>query len=154
MPKIQDVNGGFALVGYPGDAKVMLAFTFKAKPDNLAGFTIQVTPPGKQPYFLWNDLQFKDPSAHAQLQGEPAYSTANAPIHKFRWVHVPGLDHQGLEPPYGDYTYRVTPRYFDGNQHMTALDPAQSAEVTVPLRPFDEGAVKLGFTRGFVQSQA
>lgn len=154
MPRYQDINGGFALAGYPGDAKVMLAFNLKSKPDNLAGFTIQVTPPGKQPYFLWNDLQFKDPSAHAQLQGEPAYSTANAPIHKFRWVHVPGLDHQGLEPPYGDYTYTVTPRYFDGNQHMTALEPAQSAKVTVLLQPFDEGAVNLGFTRGFVQSQA
>ncbi|HVW91338.1 MAG TPA: phospholipase D-like domain-containing protein, partial [Devosia sp.] len=121
---------------------------------DLAGFTIQVTPPGRPSYFLWNDLQFKDPAAHAQVPDEPPYSTANAPIHKFRWVHVPGLDHQGLDPPFGDYTYTVTPRYFDANRHMLALDAAAGARITVPLQPFKDGAVKLGFTRGFVQSQA
>jgi len=154
MSKIESVNGDFSLTGYPGDAKVMLAFNLKTRPNNLAGFTIQVTPPGKPSYYLWNNLQFQDPTAHAQVQGEPAYSTANAPIHKFRWVHVPGLDHQGLEPPYGNYTYTVTPRFFDANQHMTALDTSQSAEITVPLQPFSEGVAKVGFTRGYVQSQA
>lgn len=154
MSSEKESKNGFSVAGYAGDAKVMLAFDFKTKPSNLAGFTIQVTPPGNAPYFLWNDLQFKDPGVHAQVKEEPPYSTVNAPIHKFRWVHVPGLDHQGLEPPYGDYTYTVTPRYFDGSAHMTALDVHASDTAIVPLQPFVQGAVKLGFTRGFVQSQA
>ncbi|HVW93300.1 MAG TPA: hypothetical protein VHB74_11920, partial [Devosia sp.] len=79
MPAVTDSNGQFSLAGYPGDAKVMLAFNFAAKPADLAGFTIQVTPPGRPSYFLWNDLQFKDPAAHAQVPDEPPYSTANAP---------------------------------------------------------------------------
>jgi len=37
----------------------------------------------------------------------------NAPIHKFRWVHVPGQVHQGGTPAFGEYTYVVTPRYFE-----------------------------------------
>jgi hypothetical protein len=34
------------------------------------------------------------------------------------------------------------------------LDSAETVSVTVPLEPFQAGKLKLGFTRGFVQSQA
>jgi hypothetical protein len=156
MAKVAQSDGVLSVAAYPGDAKMLLAFDLKteAARRNLAGFTIQVTPPGSAPYYLWNNLSFEAPADHAQLAGEPPYSTANAPIHKFRWVHVPGLDHQGLNPPFGDYTYTVTPRYFDAHQHMLPLDPARSVSVTAPLQPFSKGSLKLGFTRGFVQSQA
>jgi len=156
MAKVSAANGIFSVAAYPGDAKILLAFDLQPGDGraNLAGFTIQVTPDGRPSYYLWNNLSFAVPADHAQIAGEPAYSTANAPIHKFRWVHVPGLDHQGLNPPFGDYLYTVTPRYFDANQHMLPLDPAKSVSVTVPLKPFQKGGVKLGFTRGFVQSQA
>jgi len=156
MAKVSQSDGVMSVAAYPGDAKVLLAFDLKTAEarDGLAGFTIQVTPPGRDPYFLWNNLTFENPADHAQLAGEPPFSTANAPIHKFRWAHVPGLDHQGLSPPFGDYVYAVTPRYFDANQHMLPLDPAKGVSVTVPLQPFRKGNVTLGFTRGFVQSQA
>ena len=65
---------------------------------NLAGFTIQVTPPGGQPYYLHNNLRFETPGDHAQDPKEPAFSSINAPFHKFRWLHVPGHVHQGLQP--------------------------------------------------------
>ena len=156
MTKISAANGRFSVAAYAGDAKVLLAFDLKtdASRTNLAGFTIQVTPKGRPSYYLWNNLSFEKPSDHAQVAGEPPYSTANAPIHKFRWVHVPGLDHQGLDPPFGDYTYAITPRYFDTAHHMLPLDAAETVSVTVPLEPFRAGKLKLGFTRGFVQSQA
>src|SRR5579884_1407959 len=98
MTKITQANGALSVSAYPGDAKVLLAFDLKTDESRqqLAGFTIQVEPEGHPAYYLWNNLSFQNPADHAQVAGEPPYSTANAPIHKFRWVHVPGLDHQGL----------------------------------------------------------
>lgn len=154
MPKAS--KGAVTVSAYAGDAKVLLAFnlTTPESRERLAGFTVQVVPEGHPAYYLWNNLSFETPSDHAQIGDEPPYSTANAPIHKFRWVHVPGLDHQGLNPPFGPYSYTVTPRYFDDAQHMLPLDPRLSVTVTVPLAPFATDKLKLGFTRGFVQSQA
>ena len=88
------------------------------------------------------------------MASEPANSTINAPIHKFRWVHVTGQAHQGMQPATGLYTYTVTPRYFDNKQSMQPLDPTLSVPVTVKVGPFKKGAVSLGFTRGYMQSEA
>ena len=156
MTHVLETKGDFSVVAYRGDAKVLLAFDLLTETSRrgLAGFTIEVTPEGQPSYYLWNNLSFKTPTDHAQIAGEPPYSTANAPIHKFRWVHVPGLDHQGTSPFFGTYTYKVTPRYFDENQHMLALDPDKTVEVAIELAPFRTPGLKLGFTRGFVQSQA
>ena len=145
----------FSLKAYRGDAKTLLAFNLpKAKTKNLAGFTIQVTPQGQEPYFLQNNLRFKDPSQHAHDATLPPYSTFNAPIHKFRWVHVPGSLQQGTQPFFGLYTYTVTPRYFDGSGSMQPIDPGLSKSVQVEVTPFTKGKIEAGFTRGFVQSQA
>ncbi|MDL2403102.1 phospholipase D-like domain-containing protein [Rhizobium mayense] len=156
MPKVTNENADLSVSAYAGDAKVMLAFDLKTPQSRrkLAGFTIEVTPQGHPSYYLYNNLSFEIPANHAQIATEPVYSTANAPIHKFRWVHVPGLDHQGLNPPFANYSYRVTPRYFDDNQHMLALDDGLGVSVTIPLQPFHKQGLRLGFTRGFVQSQA
>jgi hypothetical protein len=78
----------------------------------------------------------------------------NAPIQKYRWIHYPGTAHQGLSPALGEYTYTVTPRYFDFNSSMQALDSALTVSVKVPVGPFRKGSVVLGFTRGYMQSQA
>lgn len=141
---------------YIGDCKTMLAFNFPdpSSATNLAGFTIQAKPDGGPAYFLHNTLQFKTPSVHAQVAGEPPTSSVNAPFHKFRWLHVPGSVHQGTQPYFGDYTYTVTPRYFDENQSMKPLDPNLSLSVTVFVGPFVKDHLKLGFTRGYTQSQA
>ena len=150
-------KNGFSVKAYVGDKKTLLAFNFSNQ-DNakkLAGFTIFCQPPGQVPgYYLQNNLQFPDPSKHKQVAGEKPNSTVNAPIQKYRWTHYPGTAHQGLSPAFGDYTYTVTPRYFDSSGSMQALDANQSVPVTVPVGPFKKGAVALGFTRGFMQSQA
>jgi hypothetical protein len=154
--KASSQTGSLVLVAHRGDAKTLLAFDIVAAADrkNLAGFSIRVTPPGKDPYYLLNRLGFADPSQHAQMAGEPQLSSANAPFHKFRWVHVPGQFHQGLTPAWGNYVYDVTPRYFDGAGHLLELDPTRTATVTVEVAPFEKDALRLGFTRGFTQSQA
>lgn len=140
---------------YRGDVKTLLAFDLtQRQATGLAGFTIHCAPPTGPSYFLYNTLRFADPAAHAQVASESANSSVNAPFHKFRWLHVPGSVHQGLSPAYGTYAYGVTPRYFDAKGSMQPLDPAMTASVEVDVGPLDDGPIQLGFTRGYVQSQA
>jgi phosphatidylserine/phosphatidylglycerophosphate/cardiolipin synthase-like enzyme len=145
---------GFSIKAWIGDAKTLLAFNFTnaAAATNLAGFTVQIQPHGQPAFYLLNSLVLR-PGKHAMVAGEGANSTANAPIQKFRWVHVPGSFHQGEDPFYGVYTYTVTPRYF-ANGLLVALDASKSLSVDVMVGPYATPQVQLGFTRGFVQSQA
>ena len=146
----------FSVKAYVGDYKTLLAFNFSdpSKAKNLAGFSINCQPPSGPSFYLWNDLKFQDPSKHAQIGTEKPQSSANAPFQKYRWTHVPGSLHQGISPPAGNYTYTVTPRYFDANHSMMELDSSLSASVTVPVGPFKKANLSLGFTRGYMQSEA
>ena len=155
MAAVSKQKEAFSVTAYQGDAKTLLAFNLdKANAKNLAGFSILCQPDGKPAYYIQNKLQFETPAKHAQDPKEPANSSLNAPIHKFRWLHVPGLVHQGLTPFMGKYTYTVTPRYFDASGSMLPLDPKLSLEVKVDVVPFEKKGLRLGFTRGFTQSQA
>jgi hypothetical protein len=156
MPVAIATKNSLIVKAYAGDNKTLLAFNFTGKQSakNLAGFTIQCTPPGVAPYYLLNELQFEHPSDHAQVATERANSTVNAPIHKFRWVHVTGQAHQGLTPATGNYKYTVTPRYFNNKNSMLPLDPSLSATVTIAVGPFKKKNLSLGFTRGYMQSEA
>lgn len=148
-------KGTLSVRAHRGDAKTLLAFNLdKVSARGLAGFTIQVEPKGQKPYFLLNNLQFKTPANHAQDPTVPANSSMNAPLHKFRWLHVPGTAHQGTIPVFGQYRYTVTPRYFDDKQSMLPLDKSRSVSVSVDVQPFAKKGLSLGFTRGFTQSQA
>jgi hypothetical protein len=149
-------KNGFVLKAYAGDNKTLLAFNFgnKQSAANLAGFSIQAQPPGKPAYFLLNDLLFSAPNKHAVDQSEPPNSSVNAPFQKYRWTHFTGQYHQGLNPAVGSYRYTVTPRYFDNNGDMLALDNTLSASLTINVGPFKKGSLSLGFTRGYMQSQA
>jgi hypothetical protein len=144
------------VTAYAGDAKTLLAFNLpKRRTKNLAGFTIECRPQGQPSYYVLNQLRFEDPGRHAQDASEPPTSSINAPLHKFRWLHVPGSVHEGLKPFYGPYTYVVTPRYFDDRQSLQPLDPSLSAPVDVDVAPFTgPDGFELGFTRGYTQSQA
>jgi hypothetical protein len=139
---------------YRGDAKTLLALNLAKKDSTrLAGFTVQVTPKGGQPFYLLNKLRFEHPEKHAQDLAESANSTLNAPLHKFRWVHFPGSAHQGLVPFFGTYTYTVTPRYFNDKESLQALDPGLSVSVSIEVAPFKKKGLEVGFARGYTQSQ-
>lgn len=140
---------------YRGDSKTLLAFDLPkdATPD-LAGFTIECEPAGRSPYYLHNMLRFETPGDHAQDGKESPNSSINAPLHKFRWLHVPGSIHQGTKPFIGAYTYTVTPRYFDGKGSLQPIDRNLSLPKTVQVEPFEQKDLEVGFTRGFTQSQA
>jgi len=150
-----ETKDALTVKAYRGDMKTLLAFNLSGKKSatNLAGFTLQCAPEGQQPYYLQNNLQFETPGDHAQDPKEPANSSINAPIHKFRWLHVPGSIHQGIQPAQGPYTYTVTPRYFEGRS-LQPIDRSLSVSVTVNVEPFSKEGLELGFTRGFTQSQA
>ena len=144
-----------SLTAYGGDAKTLLAWNLtQERSTRLAGFTIECRPPGEAPYFLHNTLRFEHPEDHAQDTSEPSNSSLNAPIHKFRWLHVPGSVHQGLKPAFGQYVYVVTPRYFDNRGALAPLDQASSTSVEIAVAPFERGSLQLAFTRGYTQSQA
>jgi len=152
---ITATKNSFTLKAYTGDNKTLLAFNFSdaSKAKNLAGFTIACQPPGGQSYYLWNELQFENPSKHAQVPSEKPNSSVNAPFQKYRWTHVPGSVHQGTSPATGIYKYTVTPRYFDANRSMQKLDETLSVSVNANVGPFKKGALSLGFTRGYMQSE-
>ena len=156
MTSVAAKVGAVSVRAYRGDAKTLLAFNIEgeAARKRLSGFTIQVKPPGIDPYYIQNNLRFEKPGDHAQLATEPAFSSINAPVHKFRWVHVPGLVHQGLKPVYGAYTYYVTPRYFNDKRSLLPLDTSLTVKLQIKVDTFAKGKLKLGFTRGFTQSQA
>lgn len=143
------------LKGYSGDAKTLLAFNLgKSEAKELAGFTIHCQPKGRDGYYLYNRLTYKHPERHAQVATEPARSSVNSPFHKFRWLHVPGVIHQGQRPFFGQYTYTVTPRYFNGSGIMLPIDPKLGRAINVEVAPFRRKGMKVAFTRGFTQSQA
>lgn len=147
-------NFGFSIRAYVGDAKTLLAFSLpEENTKNFAGFTILCSPKQKTPYFLLNKLQLKANEDHAQVATEPSNSSVNAPIQKFRWLHVPGLFHQDDQVFFGTYVYTVTPRFFDADGSLLPLSKKLSSEVVVEVGPFKKGDLELGFTRGFVQSQ-
>jgi phosphatidylserine/phosphatidylglycerophosphate/cardiolipin synthase-like enzyme len=148
-------GGGLTVKAYRGDAKTLLAFDLpKASAKRLAGFTVACQPEGQAAYFLHNTLELETPGDHAQDAKEPSGSSVNAPFQKFRWVHVPGSVHRGIDPSFGQYTYTVTPRYFDGGGALQPLDASLGVSVAVLVGPFEKGNLKLGFTRGYTQSQA
>jgi hypothetical protein len=152
---VKSSNGGLSVKAYRGDAKILLAFDMdQSQVGNLAGFTISCQPQGKPEYYLFNQLQLAGPAQHARVAGEPPNSSANAPFQKFYWVHVPGNFHQDEGVLYGLYTYKVWPRYYDDKAILQALDPSLVVSLDIQVAPFTKGAVEVGFTRGFVQSQA
>jgi phosphatidylserine/phosphatidylglycerophosphate/cardiolipin synthase-like enzyme len=156
MASVETHVGDFSLKAYQGDFKTLLAFNFAGQEaaKGLAGFTIKYTIPDGMSFYLWNSLVYEHPEHHDQVASEPPQSTVNAPIHKFRWVHVPGVIHQDDGPAAGNYLYEVTPRFFDDDQKMLPLDNTRTARVDIPVCPFRKGNLSLGFTRGFVQSEA
>ena len=135
--------------------KTLLAFNLDKKSTrNLAGFTIQCQPEGSGRL-----LPSKHPAVRKACRSRAGRPLAgnrsiNAPIHKFRWVHVPGSVHQGRSLSSGPYTYTVTPRFFDDPVAAAARSQLAACPSAIDVSPFEKKGVELGFTRGFTQSQA
>ena len=153
--EVPNSKNGVSVRAYQGDAMTLLAFDLdESKTENFAGFSVRITPGPRKPYYLTNLLTY--PTAILKknnIKPENAHSTFFSPIQKFRWVHVPATFHQIQEPFYGTYKYEVTPRYM-ANEILQPLDPSLSVPVQIDVGPYKSGDFQIGFTRGFVESQA
>jgi hypothetical protein len=143
-------DDGLAVSGYAGDRTVLLAFDLpEKKTKDLAGFSIAVSMPGKEPdpehrYFLENRLNFNNPVTKNTSYDDSMWTPSDkAPFQAFHWAHYPALG-------FGRYTYTVFPNYFDGDSIM----PGPSVDLAVNLAPPARGIVNIGFARTMVSSQA
>jgi hypothetical protein len=142
---------GLTFKAYPGDGAILLAFDV-AEPlrEDLAGFAIEYTDPSGKTSPVFNRLNFHDPVTADTTNKERrqmATDTKQAPIQKFHWVHFPA----DVQP--GDFTYRVSAmRYRPGTDDQ--VEPVASEEQTVVLMPKQPEKFQLGFTRGYLSSQA
>ena len=154
---MKTVNSGSGLKvrAHKGDAMTLLAFDLsEGRSPNFTGFSIRITPGTRAPYYLTNLLRYP-PSILKKnnIKSSDAGSTLYSPIQKFRWVHVPATFHQIDRVFYGTYTCEVTPRYLV-DDILQPLDPTRTVTVTIDVSPFRSGNFQIGFTRGFVASQA
>ncbi|MEA2219965.1 MAG: hypothetical protein QOJ35_2591 [Solirubrobacteraceae bacterium] len=139
------------LTAYAGDASALLAFDVdESLRADLAGFALEYTPPGGTTQAVGNRLTFGDPIVAATTPAERRAiftSTRQAPLQKFHWVHFPP------DVPAGAFTYTATAMLFKAGSE-TEIEPGPSASVKLDLRPAAFPNFKLGFTRGYVSSQA
>lgn len=147
-------KGGFKVVAYPGDNKVLLAMSLDAAPAsaggrNLAGFAIWRTEQGKPEQVLSNRLSFTYGVSQATTAETREWTPSDqAPFQKFRWIDVPP---DGVNAPIG---YRVRPLYFGGNGFALAASTSDQ-EVTFTVHPAKVHAkFQPAFTRGYIASQA
>jgi len=141
---------GLRVQAYQADGAILLAFDLdQALTTGLAGFAIQVTQPDGTTYFLKNRLDFTTQvTSQTAPQNEPSLPSNQAPFQKFHWAFYP----HDTTP--GPYTFTVTPMYFSDPASFTLKPGAVRTSVTVSLGPLESGSLKLGFTRGFLTSQA
>ncbi len=140
---------GLRFAVHRGDGAALLAFDVdKELAPDLAGFAIECKPPRGEPYMLLNRLSFAQEITAATKPSEREWTPSDeAPIQKFHWVHYP------KDVPPGKFTYRATAMLFrDGEE--TALKKGPSAQRTLELRDEGYGELEIGFTRGYLSSQA
>ena len=153
--KTVNSGSGLSVRAHKGDAMTLLAFDLaESKTQNFTGFTIRITPGTRTPYFMTNLLKYSSAVLEKnQIKAADAGSTLFSPIQKYRWVHVPATFHQIDKPFYGTYAYDVTPRYMVDNI-LQPLDKTLTVTVSIDVSPYRSGNFQVGFTRGFVASQA
>lgn len=143
---VTSASNGFTLKAYRGDGAALLAFNLEQHyVEHLAGFAIQRVAPGGHAEYLVNRLSFESAYTSKTIAKDRKWRPSNlAPFQKFWWVDFPPMSTPGL------YNYRVTVMRFQGSE----LKEDQSAEVSLELGPFRSGKLEMGFTRGYLFSQA
>lgn len=142
---------GLAVTAYDGDGVILLAFDIdEDKTQNLAGFAVKVVTPDKGPYksneyWLKNRLSFNRGLSKETVLTPDKWTDSNkAPFQTFHWVHFPGAGP-------GKYTYTVYACYFKENGD---IDLGPSIQVEADLSHSSSSNLDVGFTRGYISSQA
>ena len=143
----QNAAALFTLKLHRGDGMVLIGMNWKEDkpPLDFVGFAIEFKEPNSERFLvLSNRIGFRD--AGGQLH-PGAMSTKLSPIQKFRWVHFPFNADLA-----GEFVYRVTPVFMDDTDKLSYGEP-QEAAVELQRETYP-GVLNVGFTRGFVSSQA
>jgi phosphatidylserine/phosphatidylglycerophosphate/cardiolipin synthase-like enzyme len=140
---------GFTFCGYWGDGAVLLAFDLdESRQADLAGFAVEYTDPDGKTFPVLNRLSFAQAITSGTTPEQRQFiPTSEAPLQKFHWVHFP----PDVKP--GTFTYKATAMLFKPGSE-TELTAGPSAEVELTLMPEGSMPFALGFTRGYVSSQA
>ena len=140
---------GLTLRAYPGDGAVLLAFDLdESRQADLAGFAVEYTDPDGKTLPVLNRLSFGQAITSTTTPEQRKFiPTDEAPLQKFHWDHFP----PDVKP--GTFTYKATAMLFQPGSE-TAITPGPSAEVEVSLMPAGPTPFLLGFTRGYLSSQA
>ena len=140
-------NALFTLKVHRGEGACLLAMNWKVgrPPANFVGFAIEYKEPAGDKFFaLKNRLTFPGPNGAVSPN---TLSTRLSPIQKFRWVHFPRNANLA-----GEFIYRVTPVFMNDKGELSYGEPQElSIELQGETYP---GKFNVGFTRGFVSSQA
>lgn len=141
-------SGALTVQAFVGDGCTLLAFDLKEPAaKNLAGFAIKRTDPNGRSQYIPNLLSFKKPLTSKSNDAQQASNTTDlSPIQKFRWIDFPS----GLNS--GAFTYQVETRYFDPDENN--LKVGDVVEVSVTLGSREGTNLHVGFTRGYMSSQA
>lgn len=121
---------------------------------NLAGFSIQCKYPDGKFYYLSNRLQFNgqaDFKGYTEADASEAtkwFPSNEAPFQLFRWLHVP----QDILS--GSYQYTVTAMYFGQGEQKLTLTEGAKATVNVQFTINHTAKFNIGFTKGYISSQA
>ncbi|KLU27788.1 phospholipase [Caballeronia mineralivorans PML1(12)] len=130
-----------------GESMCLLAMNWRVgqPPDDFVGFAIEFMEPNGNRYFaLRNRLAFTDAS---KITDKTLLSTKLCPIQKFRWIHFP--ENASLA---GSFTYRVTPVFMSDSGELS-YGISQTAAIVLASETYP-GQLDIGFTRGFISSQA
>jgi hypothetical protein len=158
-PTIVVHDAGLTVKAYRGDGCVLIAMDMdRARCEGLAGFAIARSTDGESFTYAPNRLSFK-PHKAVTASTPPEVRHANAepsnvaPYQKFHWVDYPPENE--AEP----YHYRVEAMYF-----VPGKDPASAGEAALrvgasltfmlALGGEISTTFKIGFTRGYISSQA
>jgi hypothetical protein len=142
-------SGGLTFAAYPGDGAVLLAFDLDpGMQQDLAGFAVEFTDPDGHTSPVLNRLSFTQTITSGTTPAQREWTpTSEAPLQKFHWVHFPS----DVKP--GTFTYKATAMLFQQGSE-TALTAGPSVELGVDLMQPQPGPFQLGFTRGYISSQA
>lgn len=134
---------------YAGDGATLLAFDVpKELQPQLAGFAVQYSDPTGKSYEVPNRLSFELPvTSQTTAETRPYWPSSQAPLQKFHWVHFPA------DVVAGTFTYTATAMFFKPGSD-TEIIAGPQADVAVQLMPETQEKLELGFTRGYISSQA
>lgn len=137
---------GFSFKIWRGEYMFLLAFDVETPDDDFVGFAIAVKSPNSDKfYYLRNRIAF-DYANNEAVNGFRLFSSLEAPIQKFRWLHFP------YDPKDGIYTYKATMMHMDEND---VLREGKTIELPIEVQNQTiDGLLDVGFTRNFASSQA